>query len=185
MAKERAKMRESNMQKLGMVTAALWAGLLAGCGGGGDSEIASGTVTDADGKSVDYAVSTAGDQGKVSIKTDEGEISFGGDAASAKLPDGFALYPGAKLTGGFASTMEGKVATMANFEVKGTAAAVIAFYRKQAEAAGLKIAGEISSPGSMILTANAGDGADKPRSVQITAAEADGVVTGSIMAQRE
>jgi hypothetical protein len=157
--------------------------LLAACGGSGESEIASGTVTDADGKSVDYSVTQSGDgdDGKVTIKTSEGEMQFGSGAGNAKMPDGFTLYPGAKLTGGMNSAAEGKTATMANFEVAGKGADVIAHYRKQAEAQGMKIMGEMSSPGNIILTAQQ----DKPakRSVQVTAAESDGKVVGTIMAQ--
>lgn len=156
---------------------------LAACGGGDSNEIASGTVTDADGKSVDYRVTQSGDgdTGNISIKTDEGEMQFGSGAANAKMPAGFTLYPGAKLTGGFDSKADGKTATMANFEVAGKGADVIAHYRKQAEAQGMAIKGEMSSPGNIILTAQQ----DKPvkRSVQITAADSDGKVVGTIMAQ--
>jgi hypothetical protein len=157
--------------------------ILSGCGSNDSSEIASGTVTDSDGKAVDYRVTQSedGDAANITIKTDEGQMQFGSGAGNAKLPAGFTLYPGAKLTGGFDSSANGKSATMANFEVSGKGADVIAHYRKQAEAQGMTIKGEMSSPGNIILTAKQ----DQPtkRSVQVTAAEADGKVTGTIMAQ--
>ena len=170
-----------------MMRGLLWTGplllMLAGCGSGGESEIASGTVTDADGKSTDYRVTQSGDgdDGQIKIKTDEGEMQFGSGAGNAKMSDGFALYPGAKLTGGMNSAIEGQTATMANFEVSGKNADVIAFYRKQAEAQGMKIVGEMSTPGNIILTAQQ-EGAKK-RSVQVTAAQEGNKVIGIVMGQ--
>lgn len=170
------------MRWMGAIVPAL---MLAACGGDDGREVASGTVTDADGKSTDYSVTQSGDgdEGQVTIKTDEGSVQFGSGAGNAKLPDGFTLYPGAKLTGGMNSAAEGKSATIANFEVKAKGADVIAHYRKQAEAQGMKIKGEMSSPGNIILTAQQ----DSPvkRSIQVTAAEADGVVMGAVMAQSQ
>jgi hypothetical protein len=159
--------------------------MLAACGGDDGREVASGTMTDAEGKTTDYSVTQSGDgeESQVTIKTDEGSVQFGSGGENAKLPDGLTLYPGSTLTGGMNSAVEGKSATMANFEVKGKAADVIAHYRQQVEAQGMKIKGEVSSPGNIILTAQQ----DTPvkRSVQITAAESGGVVTGSVMAQSQ
>lgn len=158
---------------------------LTACGGNDEREIASGTVTDADGKSANYSVTQSGDgdAGQVTIKTDEGEMKFGSGAGNAKMPDGFTLYPGATLTGGMNSSADNGSATMANFEVEGKHTDVIAHYRKQAEAQGLKIVGEMTTPGNIILTA-AEEGARK-RSVQITAAQDGTKVTGIVMAQTE
>ena len=157
--------------------------LLAACGSSNESEIASGTVTDSEGKTADYSITQSGDgdEGKVTIKTDEGEMQFGSGAGNAKMPDGFALYPGAKLTGGMNSAANGKSATMANFEVSGKTSDVIAFYRKQAEAQGMKIVGEMSTPGNIILTAEQKGTA--PRSVQVTAAQEGDKVIGIVMGQ--
>ncbi len=157
--------------------------LLAACGSSNESEIASGTVTDADGKTADYSITQSGDgdEGKITIKTDEGEMQFGSGAGNAKMPEGFTLYPGAKLTGGMNSAAGDKSATMANFEVAGKNADVIAFYRKQAEAQGMKIVGEMSTPDNIILTAQQ-EGA-KERSVQVTAAQKGGKVIGIVMGQ--
>ena len=62
-----------------------------------------------------------------------------------------------------------------------TNADVIAFYRKQAEAQGMKIVGEMSTPDNIILTAQQ-EGA-KERSVQVTAAQKGGKVIGIVMGQ--
>ena len=66
--------------------------LLAACGSKSEQEVASGTYTDPDtGKTADYKVtkSADGEDGAVSIKTADGEVSFGGGVANAKLPAGF------------------------------------------------------------------------------------------------
>src|SRR3546814_12917705 len=94
-----------------VLTAAL---LLAACGSQSEKEVASGTVTDPEtGETTDYQVTASGegDEGNVSIKTEDGEMSFGGGAANAKLPDGFAPSPGSKMTGGFTATGKGRART--------------------------------------------------------------------------
>ncbi len=157
--------------------------MLTGCGGGDERTVASGTVTDDDGKQTSYRVTQSGDgdDGQVTIKTDEGEMRFGSGAANAKMPDGFTLFPGATLTGGMTGGADGKTATIANFEAKGKMADVIAFYRKQVERQGMKVMGEMSTPESVMLTAQQ----EKPvkRSVQITAAQDGDQVNGAVMAQ--
>src|SRR5690606_29213550 len=68
--------------------------LLAGCGSKSETEVASGTYTDPEtGKTADYKISSSedGENGKVTIKTDDGEVQFGGEA---KLPAGFTPFPG-------------------------------------------------------------------------------------------
>src|SRR3546814_12216758 len=67
-----------------VLTAAL---LLAACGSQSEKEVASGTVTDPEtGETTDYKVTASGegDEGNVSIKTEDGEMSFGGGAANAR-----------------------------------------------------------------------------------------------------
>ena len=49
--------------------------VLAGCGSKSDTELASGTITDPDtGEKTDYSVTTDGDEGNLSIKTEDGEM---------------------------------------------------------------------------------------------------------------
>src|SRR3546814_19692100 len=106
-----------------VLTAAL---LLAACGSKSEKEVASGTVTDPEtGETTDYKVTASGegDEGNISIKTEDGEMSFGGGAANAKMPDGFAPYPGATMTGGFTPHGQGSRAGMASSEPPGQAQA--------------------------------------------------------------
>lgn len=156
--------------------------LLAACGSKSEKEVASGTYTDPEtGKTADYKVTSSadGDEGNISIKTEDGEMSFGGGEANARLPAGFTPYPGAKMTGGMtAKGADGVESGLASFEVKGRAADVIAHFRKQAEAAGMKISGEVSGGGTMMF------GAEKPGEgkggVQVTATQSDDMVNGTV-----
>src|SRR3546814_16203034 len=93
------------------------------------------------GETTDYKVTASGegDEGNVSIKTEDGEMSFGSGAANAKLPDGFAPYPGSKMTGGFTATGKDGQGGMASFEAPGKAEEVIAHFRLKAEPAGMKV----------------------------------------------
>lgn len=152
--------------------------LIAGCGSQSEKEVASGTYTDPEtGKTADYKISSGGDgeNDKVTIKTEEGEVEFGG---VAKLPAGITPYPGSKMTGGFAGAGKDGRGGLASFEVKGKAADIISHYRKQIESAGLKVTSEIAAEDTMIL------GAEKPgdakTTIQINAMQNGGMVEGAI-----
>lgn len=152
--------------------------LVAGCGQKSETEIASGTYTDpATGKTAEYTVSggKGGEEGNVSIKTEDGEVKFGTDA---KLPAGLTPYPGSQMTGGFTGTSDGKQGGLASFEVKAKAADVVAHYRTQIEAAGLKVKSEMNAGDTIII------GAEKPgdekTTMQVTATQNGDMVEGAI-----
>ena len=169
------------MTHISVIVVAAGALLLSACSSRSESEVASGTYTDPEtGETANYAV-TASEDGatsNVSIKTDDGEMQFGGGAANAKLPAGFTVYPGSKMTGGFAARGTEGSGGMASFEVRAKAADVLAHFRRQAEAAGLKVTSEIKSGETAIIgaekTSDAGTG------VQITATQQGAQVIGTI-----
>src|SRR3546814_15376274 len=103
-------------------------------------------------------------------------MSFGGGAANAKLPDGFAPYPGSKMTGGFTATGKGSQSGMASFEAPGKAEDVIAHFRKQAEAAGFKVNAEVKSGDTLMIGAAKPD--DDKSGVQVTATQEGGKEIG-------
>ena len=155
--------------------------LVAGCGSKSEKEVASGTYTDPEtGETADYKVTSSddGETGNVSIKTADGEVNFGGGAANAKLPAGIAPFPGAKMTGGLSSTSKDGTSGMASFEVKGKAADVIAHFRKQVEAQGMKVTSEITADETMMIAAEK-PGDDKS-GIQFTATQEGDMVTGSV-----
>lgn len=161
-----------------LALAAAMALLVAGCGSKSETEVASGTYTDpATGKTTEYKVSGSkdGEEGNVTFKTEDGEVRFGSEA---KLPAGLTPYPGSKMTGGFAGSSEDGKGGMAGFEVKARVADVVAHYRGQIEAAGLKIKSEMTADDTMII------GAEKPgdekTTIQVTATQEGDMVNGAI-----
>lgn len=151
---------------------------VAGCGSKSETEVASGTYTDPEtGKTADYKISSTKDGGsdKVTIKTEDGEVQFG---TGAELPAGLTPYPGSKMTGGFAGSSEGKQGGLASFEVKAKAADVVAHYRKQIEAAGLKVKSEMTAGDTIIIGAEKAD--DEKTSIQITATQNGDMVEGAV-----
>lgn len=154
--------------------------LLAACGSKSATEVASGTYTDPEtGETARYSLAT--DQsgtGNISVKTEDGEMKFGGGAGNSKLPDGFSPYPGSKMTGGFAATGKSGTGGMASFEVKAKAADVIAHFRKQAESAGMRVNTELTSGDMMMIGAE--KVGDKKAGMQVTATQAGGLVRGSV-----
>ena len=151
--------------------------LLAGCGSKSETEVASGTYTEPEtGKTADYSISSEdGENGKVTIKTEDGEVRFG---AEAKLPAGLTPFPGSKMTGGFAGSSEGRQGGLAGFEVKGKAADVVAHYRRQIEAAGLKVKSEMNAEDTIIISAE--KPGDPKTSIQITATQSGDMVEGAV-----
>ena len=152
--------------------------LVAGCGSQSETDVASGTYTDpATGKTAEYKVSGSkdGDEGNVTVKTEDGEMRFGTDA---RLPAGLTPYPGSKMTGGFAGSSDGKQGGLASFEVKAKAAEVVAHYRRQIEAAGLKVKSEMNAGDTIII------GAEKPgddkTTIQVTATQEGDMVQGAV-----
>lgn len=152
--------------------------LVAGCGSRSETAVASGTYTDPEtGKTADYRISSQkdGENGKVTIKTEEGEVQFGGEA---KLPAGITPYPGSKMTGGFAGSDKEGQGGLASFEVKGKTADVMAHFRKQIESAGFKVNSEINAEDTRII------GAEKPgdskASIQVTATQNGDMVEGAV-----
>ena len=156
--------------------------LVAGCGSKSEQEVASGTYTDPDtGQTADYKVTSSADgkDGTVSIKTSEGEMSFGGGGDQAKLPAGFTAYPGSTMTGGMSAlSADGKASGMAAFEVPGQAADVIAHFRKQAEAAGMKVTSEVTAGDTRMFSAE--KPGDAKAGVHVTATQSGGKVAGAV-----
>ena len=155
--------------------------LAAGCGSKSETEVASGTFTDPEtGETAEYKVSGGedGEDGKVVVKTADGEVRFGGDASDVKLPIGMTPYPGSKIAAGFGSSGKDGQSSTSSFEVKAKLADVMAHYRKQIEGAGMKVSSEMNTDDAMILSAQK-PGDDKT-SVQITASQDEGLVEGAI-----
>lgn len=130
--------------------------LLAGCGSG----------------SSDVTVNEDGDgTGTIEIKSENADVNItAGDNAKVTLPEGFTLYPGAKVISNVNMTTNGEAHATLTMSSSASPDEIVAFYRRQAEAAGVEIRSEIkadsallvsgTSPAGLTFSINAGPGDD-------------------------
>lgn len=129
------------------------------------------------------AVARGGDQGSpAAVATPQApardgvaETKFGDD--NQQYPKGFSPYPGSRPARNFsASTYDG--GTAASFEVEAKVADVIAHFRKQAEAQGMKITGQVEGGSTTIFVADRPDGSGD---VKFTIIQSGNRVMGAVM----
>lgn len=112
----------------------------------------SGTFETEDGEQGEYTVDSDGGGAKASITTDEGTFTMqSGDDVKADLPDGFTVYPGAKVVSATNVDGGGTKGSLVMMETTDAPDKVAAFYRKQAEAAGIKIEMEMTINGGKMI----------------------------------
>lgn len=147
--------------------------LLAACG----SE-KSGTI-EAEGGDVDYAASQSGSDTSVSVEGPDGQevrMTSGADAEVSLMP-GFTIYPGAKVLSNTTITQEDGQGILVSLASTASVDAMISHYRKEAEAAGVKIAMETKSgEGKMI-----GGESEKGLAFSFVASPVKGGSTGQLM----
>lgn len=112
----------------------------------------SGTFETDDGDKGEYTVD--GDEGgvKASITTEDGTATMqSGENVKADLPAGFTVYPGAKVVSATNVDGGGSKGSLVMMETGDSPDKVTDFYRKQAEAAGIKIEMEMSINGGKMI----------------------------------
>ncbi|WP_324263002.1 hypothetical protein U4960_07950 [Altererythrobacter sp. H2] len=138
----------------------------------------SGTFEDGEGGEGTYRVDEESGVTTSEIKTEEGTARMeSGAGVKANLPDGFALMPGANVISASNITTEQGSGSMTMMEIGKPADEVVAFYRKQAEAAGVKIQLEMNSDGTRMIGGEGRDGV----TFSLTATEADGKTSAQLM----
>lgn len=149
------------MMKRGLVAgAALLA--LAACGGndaseaskGEGREVARGSVETRDGEA-QYSVREDGDTTTFTVTGPDGQTGkfMSGEGAANFLPDFAPLYPGAKVVGGAGGDSATGKGGMVNFETGDAPEKIVAWYKAEAQKAGLKVAGEMTTPDMRMVTA--------------------------------
>ncbi len=112
----------------------------------------SGTFEGEGGTTGNYAVDE--DDGAVTaeIRTEDGIATLrSGESVAPDLPDGFTVYPGAKVLSSTNFSQAGKKGAMVLLESEADPEAMAEFYRKQAESAGIEVRMEMSiNDGKMI-----------------------------------
>ena len=136
-------------------TIALFVLALTACGGSNDD---AATVAATDGSVTidnddDGTLTIYGDDAQAVVKT--GAAASGGTADN--LPDGFTAYPGAKIVLSVEGDQGGKGGGMIAMETSAPPAKVIAFYRRQAQNAGMEIESDGMFSGSRVMGARSDD----------------------------
>ncbi|OYX66839.1 MAG: hypothetical protein B7Y88_03120 [Sphingomonadales bacterium 32-64-17] len=135
-----------------LVIAATWA--LAACGSSD-----SGAIETEDGD-IAYTVDQDGSTAVATVTNADGETvtMHSGEGAAANLPDGFTLYPGAKVVSSTNVSAGGSNGAMVQLESPATPDEVVAFYRQEAEAAGIEIKMEMKANEAQIVSGESTDG---------------------------
>lgn len=127
---------------------------LAGCG----SE-SSGTIDGENGERGEYTIDESTGETKATITTDEGTATLrSGADVEVDLPDGFTAYPGANVVSNTVVSQAQGSGAMLFFETDDSPAEVIAFYKRQAEAAGVKLQLDASINGGSMIGGESEDG---------------------------
>jgi len=144
-------MRTATLTTLGPLAAAL---MLAGCG----SET-SGTIEDEAGETGEYTVDRETGETNATITTDDGTATLrSGKNVEVDLPAGFTAYPGSTIVTNTVVNQTQGAGSMVLFETQDTPADIIAFYKRQAEAAGVRIELDASINGGSMIGGKSEDG---------------------------
>ncbi len=140
------------MHKILGVTAATL--LLVSCSN--DSE---GTIQTDDGD-VEYSIDGDNGSSEFRAESDDGrEVSINtGTDVPVELPAGYSIYPGASVVSNSVINVGNESGSIVFMTTQDSPEEVAAFYRQQAEAAGIVIANEMNSAGSRMLAGESADG---------------------------
>ena len=81
-----------------------------------------------------------------------------GEKVPVRLPAGFSVYPGAKVTNNTRVEQADGLLVLLNFESEATAEELIAYYRKQADAAGIDVATSLQTGPMTMIGGENGNG---------------------------
>ncbi|KGB51642.1 hypothetical protein FG91_04004 [Sphingopyxis sp. LC81] len=110
------------------------------------------------------------------MEDSQSSVKIGAD--NQQYPKGFSPYPGSRPARNFsASVSDG--GTVASFEVEAKVADVMAHFRKQAEAQGMKITGQVEGGSTTIFVADRPDGSGD--NVKFTIIQSGDRVMGAVM----
>jgi hypothetical protein len=132
------------------------------------------------GESGTYAVDTAGEGVSARMETADGTATMrSGADVPVDLPDGFTVYPGAQVTANTVFEEPGSKGALLTMEADAAPEAMIAFYRRQAEGAGVDLTLDMTTDSMRMIGGKAPDGS--PFSFTATPS-ADGPTTAQLMA---
>jgi len=119
----------------------------------------SGTIEGEDGETGEYAIDRATGEASATIETAEGTTTVrSGSNVPVDLPGGFSVYPGADVVSNTVVKQGEGSGTLVTLSSDDSPAEVAAFYKDQAEKAGVAIQMEINSNGAQIIGGESDDG---------------------------
>tara|TARA_A100001391_G_scaffold7621_6_gene4943 strand:- start:26351 stop:26845 length:495 start_codon:yes stop_codon:yes gene_type:complete len=119
----------------------------------------SDTIETEDGE-VAYDVDQDSGEVNATITNADGETVTiqSGEGAASSLPDGFTLYPGAKVVSSTNVSAGSGSGALVQLQSSAEPEEIVAFYRKEAEAAGIEIKMEMKANEAQIVSGESGDG---------------------------
>lgn len=129
--------------------------MLGGCSGSDE-----GTVETDSGETVAYEIEGDGGDTSIRISGDDGEemVINSGAGTDLDLPDGYSLYPGATVVSSTTMNQNDGQGTLVIMQSDASAKDMMAFYRNQAESAGIRIQMEMTTNGSEMIGGESEDG---------------------------
>ncbi len=148
--------------------------LLAACGGSDE-----GTIETEDGETVAYEVDRDGGDTSMRITGEDGQemVINSGTSSAVDLPDGYSLYPGADVVSTTTMNQGDGQGALVIMQSDSTPQDIIAFYRRQAEATGVRIQMEMTTNGSMMIGGEGEDG----QTFSFNASGTEGTTTGQLV----
>ena len=132
---------------------------IAGCGGRDDT---ADEVSEREGTAPrgSYEIDPATGETRASFTDDEGAVTTmrSGERVPVALPAGFKLYPGARITNNTRVDQADGQLVLINLASEATPEEMVAFYRNQAEAAGIDVAMSLESGSMTMIGGESSDG---------------------------
>ena len=123
---------------------------------------ACGSESTTDESDIHASIEQTGEDGAMTaqIRGDNGQtIDIASDpSAPVNLPDGFTLYPNAKVTSNTSMAMGGGNAAIISFDSASAPQDIVAHYRAEAEAAGIPVTAEVSAGDTRSIAGDAENG---------------------------
>ncbi len=127
-----------------------------------------------DGKEAEISASGEGDQGKLEIKSSEGNVTFGA-GGEAERPDWVPEYPGSQPQGMYSSRGPQGLSAAFTFETADSSEEVMAFYEEQLRNAGFEVTtSSMKKAGKVTGGLVNGQAEQAKRIVHVTVSDEDG-----------
>jgi len=128
--------------------------VLAACGSQTSGEIAGD-----DGEAGEYVINQETGEASATITTEDGTVTTrSGSDVPVDLPGGFTVYPDAKVLSNTIVTQGGGSGALVTMSSSDSPEEVAAFYREQAEKAGIELQMELNTNGGKLLGGESKDG---------------------------